>query len=456
MHWTPALALSLALPLNQAQESAQVPQGPVITVAGQSFDTWEAYTSSTLFRELGLRCATPAVAATLDRPASDCTSSSTTIRPEYNPAGNTLYRIPVVVHIIQNTGGQGNISDAMVQSQIDVLNEDFQAIAGTLGEDGNDGRIEFFLAHTDPLGNPTTGITRSTNNTWFNDGGAYYDTLNWDPDDYLNIYTNSASGALGYVPSLPSGGIVGANSDRVVILWSAFGRNAPIGAPFHLGRTATHEVGHYLGLYHTFDFGCGTASCYTTGDRICDTPGEANPVFGCPASSDQCAGGGQDPFHNYMDYSDDICYQEFTPEQVNRMRCTLTNWRVNLHEPGCGTTASNTTRTAGPNANVYSASTAVLGGNLTLTVNDPASNTALIFGHAAPANFVLPSGYVLLVNRASAFYFRFPLNLPPNQVSFAMPSDPVLCGLTAYSQALLRRPGGVIAYSNAIDITAGL
>src|SRR5262249_16443907 len=157
-------------------------------------------------------------------------------------------------------------------------------------------------------------------------------TLNWNPAEYLNFYTNSASGALGYVPQLPQGGIVGQNSDRVVILWSAFGRNAPIGAPYNLGRTATHEVGPYLGLYHTFDFGCGTASCYTTGDRICDTNPESQPVFGCPASSVSC-GTAQDPFHNYMDYSDDACYEEFTPEQVNRMRCTLVNWRVSIDDP---------------------------------------------------------------------------------------------------------------------------
>jgi hypothetical protein len=460
MRWTSLALLSLLAPLARplpAQEQAAAL--PVITVGGQSFATWDAYLRSPLFRQLGLRCGTRAEGATLElRPQSDCTSSSTTIKPEYEPGAGILYRIPVVVHIIQNTGGQGAISDAMVQSQIDVLNEDFQAQAGTLGENGNNARIEFFLATTDPLGNPTTGITRSTNNTWFNDGGAYYDTLNWDPDEYLNIYTNSASGALGYVPSLPQNGIVGANSDRVVVLWSAFGRNAPIGPPFNLGRTATHEVGHYFGLYHTFDFGCGSAAaCYTSGDRICDTAGESSPVFGCPGSSDSCAGGGPDPFHNYMDYSDDDCYEEFTPEQNNRMRCTLANWRVNLHDPiVCGVTASNAIRAPSPNPNVYSATTAVLGGTVTLTVTDPASNTAVIWGYAAPANFTLPSGYVLLMNTASAFYFRLPLALPPDQVVLGVPADAALCGVTAYSQAVLRRTGGVIVHSNAVDLTAGL
>ncbi len=462
MHWTPALALSLAVlapPSGPRQSTPELQSSalPVITVGGRSFDTWEAYLRSPLFLTLGLRCGTRLEGNSLElRPASDCTSSATVIKPEYAATvGSTLYRIPVVVHIIQSTSGQGQISDALVNSQIAVLNEDFQAILGTPGEDGNDARIEFFLATKDPSGNPTTGITRTTNNSWFNDSGTYYDSLNWNTNEYLNIYTNSASGALGYVPSLPQGGIVGANSDRVVILWSAFGRNAPIGPPFNLGRTATHEVGHYLGLYHTFDFGCGSGSCYTSGDRICDTNPEANPVFGCPGSSTSCGSG--DPFHNYMDYSDDPCYQEFTPEQVNRMRCTLTNWRVNLDDPIlCGTAASNAIRAPAPNLNVYSATPAVLGGVITMTVNDPASIAAVILAHGSPANFTLPSGYVLLVNRGSPFFFRFALALPPNQVSQGVPNDAALCGLTAYTQATLFRPGGVKVYSNSVDLTVGL
>jgi hypothetical protein len=363
-----------------------------------------------------------------------------------------------VVHIIMSTGGQGAISDAMVQSQIDVLNEDFQALAGTLGENGNDARIEFFLATEDPNGNPTTGITRTTNNTWYNDGGNYYDSLNWDPHNYLNIYTNTASGALGYVPGLPHSGLVGANHDRVVVLWSAFGRNAPIGPPFHLGRTATHEVGHYFGLYHTFDGGCGSVSaCYSTGDRICDTNREAGPVFGCPVSSSSC--GAMDPFHNYMDYSDDDCYEEFTPEQNNRMRCTLENWRVDLHEPGtCANPATNAWRNAGLNLDVYTATTAVLGTNIVFTVNDTSlHNLCIVAGYGAPRSFTYPNGMVSLVLPSSGQYFRLILNLDATgfgQASLFLPNELWLCGLTAYSQGVLRF-GAPNARTNAIDLTAG-
>jgi hypothetical protein len=141
---------------------------------------------------------------------------------------------------------------------------------------------------------------------------------------------------LGYVPGLPAdggGGLIGQPSDRVVILWDAFGRDAPGGPPYDQGRTATHEVGHYLGLEHTFtpQFSCPSGSppsCYSDGDLICDTNPELNPIFGCPSSSTTCST--PDPFHNYMDYSTDLCMSEFTLEQSRRVRCTLENWRTGL------------------------------------------------------------------------------------------------------------------------------
>jgi hypothetical protein len=121
----------------------------------------------------------------------------------------------------------------------------------------------------------------------------------------------------------------------VVIYWSTFGRNAPYGPPYDLGRTTTHEVGHYLGLWHPFDNGCGTATapgCYTSGDRICDTNRESTPNFDCPDRF-TCAGDtAPDPIENYMDYTDDVCMTEFTPEQARRMRCSLEFYRPNLYE----------------------------------------------------------------------------------------------------------------------------
>ncbi len=332
-----------------AQSPTQWPLSPALTpvhvALGQGFSTWRAFTLSPFFRQNGLRCLTPSRAQAAGSgtsnfmPPGDCGANGTNPLPIYSPAALDVIIIDVVVHVIQSTSGQGNVSNAQVQNQIDILNEDFRALPGTPGAGGVDTKIEFRLATVDPAGNPTTGITRTTNNTWFNDSGSYWNTLSWDPDRYLNLYSNSASGALGYVPFLPQSGPVGSNSDRVVVLWSTVGRNTPIGAPFNQGRSATHEVGHYLGLYHTFDGGCGSAACYTTGDLICDTNAESQPNFGCNPGSTSC--GSTDPVRNYMNYSDDTCMNQFTEEQARRMRCTLQFWRPALGQPAPPTLGAN-------------------------------------------------------------------------------------------------------------------
>lgn len=328
-----------------APNPVQIISDSEIIIDGVTYNSWDEVAQSGFYNDLGTRCATLPSMNDIDLrgTSADCNFSRTRTEAQYEPGNGTL-RIPVVVHVIQRTNGTGSMTDARVRSQIDILNEDFQAIAGTNGANGNFANIEFFLATEDPNGNPTDGITNSTNNTWFNDGGSYWNTLAWDTSRYLNIYSNSASGALGYVPDLPQGGIAGSNSDRVVVLYSTFGRNAPFN-PFHLGRTGTHEVGHYLGLLHTFSGGCASASsCSTNGDLICDTNPEGSPTGGCPGSRTSC--GAQAPTDNYMDYSDDICMEQFTADQVNRMRCTLEHFRPNLALTG--PTACNASDTAEP------------------------------------------------------------------------------------------------------------
>jgi len=259
--------------------------------------------------------------------ASDCDYFTNNPQPENDPT--FYYDIPVVFHVIQATSGAGYLSPKTIQDQVDVLNEDFQALPGSPGAPGADGRIRFHLAMTDPAGNPTNGITYTVNDSWYQDSGNYWSSLAWDTHRYLNIYTNSPPCCYGYVPGFPSEGLAGQDSDRVVIWWAAVGTEATSGWPLNMGRTGTHEVGHYLGLYHTFDGGCSSSSaCYTTGDLICDTNRESQSTLGCPSSKSSC--GSPDPFHNYMDYTDDPCLWEFTPEQVNRMRCTLKYWRPDL------------------------------------------------------------------------------------------------------------------------------
>lgn len=270
---------------------------------------------------------------------ADCSISTSNPTADYDPS--SLYTIPVVVHVIMdNACSQGAMTDERVESQIEILNEDFLALPGTNGAAGVDGQIQFVLASLDPDGNPTTGITRTCNTTWFNDDDPYYDSLAWDPSRYLNLYTNTASGARGYVPFLPAesgGAMVGTNADRVVINHLAFGRNGPF-PPHDQGRTVTHEVGHFLGLFHPYFNGCGTATppdCYATGDLLCDTPPDATSHDLCPVGATSC-GGVPVPIENYMELTDDTCMTGFTLEQVRRMRCTLESFRPGLFAPGGG------------------------------------------------------------------------------------------------------------------------
>ncbi|MEE2971861.1 MAG: M43 family zinc metalloprotease [Planctomycetota bacterium] len=311
-----------------------------VVYQGKKFPSWKAFHASPLFDPQN-RCLAPVPGPDEGDPdfgnlrgidPGDCAYTSTTIGPEYDPGIDT-YRISVVVHVIQNDAGTlGYIAPDKVESGIRILNEDFNALIGTPGEPGTFANLEFVLADEDPDGNPTTGITYSQNTTWYNDGGSYWNTLAWDPTRYLNIYTTTASGALGYVSGFPSEpGFPGSLEDRVVVLWECYGDDAPYGPPFNLGRTLTHEVGHYLGLFHTFQGGCGSGGCYTSGDLICDTNFESGPNFGCGTGS-TC--GSPDPTDNYMDYSDDACMNKFTTEQVNRMRCSLLNYRPLIYEEG--------------------------------------------------------------------------------------------------------------------------
>ncbi|MEE2941643.1 MAG: zinc metalloprotease [Planctomycetota bacterium] len=322
--WAAAAAALLALPA-AAQTSSPAPGVP--SLAG-AIPGPHGY----------VRCLTPPVDDAMARalPPSDCSANSTNPTAAYSPANLEVLEIKVVWHIIRRSNGSGNVPDSRINSQMDILNEDFLALSGTPGAQGTNTKIRFTLATTDPNGQPTSGINRYSNDTWYNDGGSYWNSIAWDPDVYMNLYTMGApsgsNGVLGYVPFLPQtgGGSVGSASDRVVLLNSTVGRNAPIGT-YNQGRTCVHEVGHYLGLYHTFNSGCGGGNCYSSGDRICDTNAESAPEYNCPGNSTSC--GSSDPVRNYMNYSPDTCMTNFTEEQARRMRCTLEFYRPALGQP---------------------------------------------------------------------------------------------------------------------------
>jgi len=259
-----------------------------------------------------------------------------------------LYNIPVVVHVVYNTASE-NVSDAQVQSQIAVLNKDFsktntdassipsvwQSIAATTD-------IQFCLATVDPNGNATNGITRtSTATTSFstNDNMKHTSTGGrdaWPAGSYLNLWVcDLGSGLLGYA-QFPGGP---ASTDGVVCDYQAFGTTGTAAIPFHLGRSGTHEVGHWLNLYHIW--GDDGSSCSGT-DNVSDTPNQADENYGCPAfPSVSCSNSPNgDMWMNYMDYSDDNCMFMFTNGQKARMQALLaTGGSRNslLSSGGCGT-----------------------------------------------------------------------------------------------------------------------
>ncbi len=282
----------------------------------------------------------------LDRNISQKNSSKATL-------SDSIYRIPVVVHVIHN-GGTENISLAKIQSQIDIMNEDFRKIAGTPGfGNGVDTRIEFFLAQKDPQGNCTDGVVRiqsSLTNSSIGNSAALKALSQWEPLKYLNVWVvrSISGGILGYATG-PFGLNPNPNSnpsDGIVVGYNYFGTLPPISTPYHLGRTATHEVGHWLGLPHTF-FGSGGCSnrgqfdsnCAFQGDGFCDTPPLNAPNFGCSATpSNSCFDSlavfnyidQPDQVSNYMDYSDDICFDMFSQDQTTLMNSVLDNERAQL------------------------------------------------------------------------------------------------------------------------------
>ncbi len=262
--------------------------------------------------------------------------------------------IPVVVHVVYNTSAQ-NVSDAQIQSQIDVLNKDFRKlntdlnlIPSTFSSLVADAEINFCLANRDPSGNATTGIIRvQTSQTSFstNDGmksASSGGSNAWSTNQYLNIWVcNMSGGILGYA-QFPGGA---AATDGVVIGYTCFGTTGTAQAPFNKGRTATHEVGHWLNLRHIW----GDATCGS--DLVSDTPVHNTSNYACPSHprANSC-GTSAEMFMNYMDYVDDACMQMFSNGQKARMQALFVSGgaRASLATSlGCsGSTGGGTTTPA--------------------------------------------------------------------------------------------------------------
>jgi len=228
-----------------------------------------------------------------------------------NATGGT---IQVYWHVINNgtSISQGNIPDSQITSQINVLNAAYAATGW-----------QFQLAATD----------RTTNATWYTCAGGTCETqmknaLRQGSADDLNIYSNNMGGGLLGWATFPSSYAGNPKNDGVVLLYSSVPGGTA--APYNLGDTGTHEVGHWMGLYHTFQGGCAK-NATSGGDLVSDTPAEKSPAYGCPVGRDSCVPNsrfpGQDPITNFMDYTDDACMDRFSAGQDTRMDSLFTTYR---------------------------------------------------------------------------------------------------------------------------------
>ena len=218
--------------------------------------------------------------------------------------------INVYFHVVNNGSGiaNGDVSTQMINDQITVLSNAFAPSGWT-----------FNLVSTN----------RTTNATWYNNcygsaETAMKNALHQGTADDLNVYTcNPSGGILGYA-TFPSSYNSAPLKDGVVLLYSSLPGGSAV--PYNLGDTGTHEVGHWMGLYHTFQGGCARKA--TGGDAVADTPAEKSPAFGCPSGRDTCGNlAGLDPITNIMDYTDDSCMFQFTGGQDTRMDSQFTTYR---------------------------------------------------------------------------------------------------------------------------------
>lgn len=236
------------------------------------------------------------VCGTADLPLIERTEVDTAVARKMTemPAAPTAEKnVNVYFHVIHMSDGtDGNVTQGMIDDQVTVLNAAFQ------------GHYQFTLASVD----------HTNNDQWFKarQERKMKQTLRQGSADDLNIYTNMAAGYLGWA-TFPSSYTQRPEMDGVVVLWSTLpGAGCCGDYVYDQGDTGTHEVGHWVGLYHTFQGGCAEP-----GDYVSDTPAEKEPQFDC-VERDSCAGGGTDPIHNFMDYTEDDCMDHFTGGQWER------------------------------------------------------------------------------------------------------------------------------------------
>jgi Pregnancy-associated plasma protein-A len=232
---------------------------------------------------------------------------------------NGSINIPVYFHVVSTSTGTGNIPDSRLDAQIAAMNEHYA---------GQDSPVYRTAASNMSFRFVRAGVDRTVNDTWYNAGlgsaaeSQMKNALRIGTADDLNFYTTGGGGYLGWA-TFPNEYTTRPKMDGVIVYWATLpGSNY---VPYNEGDTGTHEVGHWLGLYHTFQGGC-----QGSGDGVADTPAERTNVFGCPSKAlDTCkSNAGLDPYENFMDYTDDPCMYKFSAGQSDRADTMWSTYRA--------------------------------------------------------------------------------------------------------------------------------